>query len=600
MVVAALYVTTLAQTVGWTDTGELMAVAQTLGTAHPTGYPLMTLIARTWLLVPTGLRVALHLNLLSAFLVAAASGVFFVFFSTAFAEVRSGRHHRHNWPSAAAVAGLATSTTYWIQASSYEVYALHLLLMACILACYGQAIEEQAQRPVVMSRWWIVFAWCVGLSFANHMTTILLAPALLWDYVRRYGWQGDSRIRIGRMAVAAISGLSVYAVLPIRAASWPPLNWGDPSTWENFIRHVSGAQYRIWMFSGGDVMSRQWRGFVDGLPLEFIWPWLGIAFWGWIVSWRRWRRQAEFVGLLVLAGILYAVNYDIHEIGPYFLVVYVAIALAVVPGIVDLQERISRWHARGSIVLPVFMSVCIVWQATAHHPRISGANTPAVEQFARTVLDEVEPGAVVLTGRWDYLYSPSLYLQTVEHVRPDVLVIDHSLLRDRSWYVESLRRRAPWLERALSQEFEGFVRELRKFERGEPFVPAIIQMRWNALLSGIIRVASAIRPVYFDVRLAAEIRPGNVVPSGYVLRLGSGELQKTSTLPVWIPANGNESAYLADFRAYLASAFLEHAWMARASGSDGIADSLVGLARLYSPTHPGLANFSLPSKKLGD
>lgn len=592
-----LYATTIVTTVGWTDTGELMAVAHTLGTAHPTGYPLMTVLARMWLLIPMGLRTAVHLNLLSTMLVAIATGLFAGYLRIAFTNTRN----KGTFEYAASAAGigaavLATSLTYWTQASSYEVYALHLCLMSSILLAYALAVAEQASRPTLMSRWWFVFAYLVGFGSANHMTTVLLGPGLLWDYFRRHGTSRSSWRRIGRMAIAGLAGLSMYLVLPIRATSWPPLNWGDPATWDAFWRHVTGAQYRVWMFSSAEVMSRQWSAFVAGLTDEFIWPWLAIALWGWTVAWRRWRRSAELITIFAVTGILYSINYDIHEIGPYFLIVYAAIAFAIVPGLVDLNERMGRGSLRGVPWVALASVALVIWQAVEHHPQIERANTPAIERFARDVLMGVEPRAVILTGRWDYLYSPALYLQHVERVRTDVLVIDHSLLRDRPWYVESLRRRAPWLERALKDEFDAFLHELRKFERGEPFTPAVIQMRWDAFWSGIIRVAAEAGPVYMDVRLAAELRAGPALPDGHLVRLYSESGAQSGRMPVWIPIDGKESAYSRDFRDYLASSFLHHAMAAQGQGRTGLADSLARVGAAYSPRHPWLSSFALTRK----
>ena len=50
-----VYVTTVAPDVGFTDSGELAAVCTTLGVAHPTGYPLYTLLGHVSTLLPVPL-----------------------------------------------------------------------------------------------------------------------------------------------------------------------------------------------------------------------------------------------------------------------------------------------------------------------------------------------------------------------------------------------------------------------------------------------------------------------------------------------------------------------------------------------------------------
>ncbi|MEK6650314.1 MAG: DUF2723 domain-containing protein, partial [Bacteroidota bacterium] len=514
-----LYSTTLATTIGWTDTGELMAVAATLGIGHPTGYPLLSILGRAWLHLPLGLRIAVQLNVLSALLTALAVGFFYLFVRSLLTGSEQPERNNARWPAVAAAGFFGTSVTVWSQSSSYEVYALHLLLVVTMLFAWSRAIDEQDKVPAITSRWWFLFALLVGFGFANHMTTVLLAPALFWHYFMRYGISKGAWRRLLRMAPPALAGLSVYAFLPIRAASRPPLNWGDPFSWEALLRHVAGAQYQVWMFNGPEVMGRQLRSFVGGLPSEFVLPVFAVAVWGLFVLMRGSRTIGMVLLLLGAATVVYAVNYDIHEIGPYFLTAYLVVAVAIDPGLRDLQGKTWRGGRWYRAVLPVLAAAGVVWQVVVNAHEVRSAVPDLVERFARSVLEHVPRNAVVITGRWDYLYSPALYLQQVEHVRPDVLLIDHSLLRDRTWYVDALRARAPWLNDALLAEFESFIVELQKFERREPFTLSVIQVRWEGLWRGILSVSSRSRTVFVDHRLAGEVKGWDLRPDGYLLRL---------------------------------------------------------------------------------
>src|SRR5690348_9119617 len=69
----AVYAPTMSRGIGTVDQGELAAVATTLGIAHPTGYPLLTMMAHVWQrLVP--LRPILALDLFVAVLTALSAG----------------------------------------------------------------------------------------------------------------------------------------------------------------------------------------------------------------------------------------------------------------------------------------------------------------------------------------------------------------------------------------------------------------------------------------------------------------------------------------------------------------------------------------------
>ena len=76
----ALYVVTLAPTTAFWDTSEYIATAHILGIPHPPGNPFFVFVAKVWslLLAPTGLPVAVRINLFAATTSAAATGFFYL------------------------------------------------------------------------------------------------------------------------------------------------------------------------------------------------------------------------------------------------------------------------------------------------------------------------------------------------------------------------------------------------------------------------------------------------------------------------------------------------------------------------------------------
>ncbi|MBE9565334.1 MAG: DUF2723 domain-containing protein, partial [Proteobacteria bacterium] len=73
--VFAVYLLTIIPTVVDQDSGELVAVAHGLGVAHPTGYPLWTLLARAFDFLPVGHTSAYRVALLSAVSAAGAAAL---------------------------------------------------------------------------------------------------------------------------------------------------------------------------------------------------------------------------------------------------------------------------------------------------------------------------------------------------------------------------------------------------------------------------------------------------------------------------------------------------------------------------------------------
>src|SRR3989339_1682536 len=75
-IVFIIYLFTLAPSVIQIDSGELAAVQKTLGIAHPTGYPLFTLLGYLFTLLPLPFNDIYKLNLLAAIWCSAGIGVF--------------------------------------------------------------------------------------------------------------------------------------------------------------------------------------------------------------------------------------------------------------------------------------------------------------------------------------------------------------------------------------------------------------------------------------------------------------------------------------------------------------------------------------------
>ncbi|MEJ2617764.1 MAG: DUF2723 domain-containing protein, partial [Ignavibacteriaceae bacterium] len=71
-----IYLTTLAPSVVEIDSGELATVQSTLGIAHPTGYPLFTIIGHLFSLIPLGFSKIYQLNILAAFWCSLGAGIF--------------------------------------------------------------------------------------------------------------------------------------------------------------------------------------------------------------------------------------------------------------------------------------------------------------------------------------------------------------------------------------------------------------------------------------------------------------------------------------------------------------------------------------------
>jgi len=577
-----VYLKTLAPTVDFIDSGELAAVAATLGIAHPTGYPLFTLIGYVFAHLPLGLRTIYQLNLMSAVLCSLA--VYFVYrflvlllSETAHSGLVTKRRADRAQPekplradvvhiaAGASALTLAFSHTYWSQALSIEVYSLHILFLSLNLYFFTGAMLEHLRNPGSKHSFlsWYGFALILGLSFTNHMTTILLAPAFLYLYFKTHGSSRASWKKIAGAVVPFLIGFSVYLYLPLRAAQEPTLNWGNPVTLEKFWWHFTGKQYRVWIFSSFESAARQFNYFLETFPKEYAYLPLGLAILGLVILFRNARPLFLYTVILFLTCVLYSINYDIHDIDAYFLLAYVVTAVWIAFGAVKIVEEIrNRWMQRA------FAAVLVAMPLYVHYENVDESGNYAVEDYTMNMFASLEPNAIVLSYQWDYFVSAAYYFQLVEHVRPDVVVLDKELFR-RSWYFPQLENQYPWLIERSRAEVDAFLQELYKFEHNLPYNSNVIQARFEAMILSFLEKNLAERPVYVTHEIEPEFTRGlRRMPEGLAFRLTRDTaIQRTRPVAFAIrnlPTKG--SHHMAMVKTMYASAYTNQALIANQFG----------------------------------
>ena len=527
-ITAPLYLLTMNRTIGFIDRGELAAVACTLGIAHPTGYPTLTLLGfLVTHLAP--LRPVLGLNTFAALLVAAGAAVLTLLFDHVLEKTCAERVAPAPRAAYAALAGLfiALTETWWQQANGFEVYALHALLLPLVLLLYlrfvDSAVEHRARtastgagavrpgaRPHLAG---YAFAFTLGLSFTNHMSTVLLAPALLAHYFARLGRGRRALTTALRLVPAFVIGLLPYAWIPFRASMHPRFDWGGPDDLSRLLAHVTGRTYQALMFDFGEVSRTQLAYFTARLPGELAFVGLPLIVLG---AWRLLRvdrRLALMMVLLLATSVVYGVGYRIRDIDQYFLTAFAALGMCVAAGLAALHER-----ARAPIVVAAGVAL-VLSNVGLHHRACDESRNMLVEDFVHNVLEPLPRNAVLITNQWDQWLSGSYYYQTVEKLRPDVLVVSEELTTWR-WYLDELERRDPDFMRRIAPEVDRYRRATAPLGRREPVDAALIQKAHSEMIAAMCDPRVAGRAVFVTGEIKAPAGRGVWrVPTGLVVRL---------------------------------------------------------------------------------
>ncbi len=492
-----VYLRTLSPTVGFMDSGELAAAQHGLGIAHPTGYPLFTMLGRAFLLLPFEGRVIWKLNLMTALVAALAVAAFYrlILFVLAGSFAAAGTASGKDRVAAGAAAlALAFSVVFWADAVLLEVYSLHLLFLAVVTLLFLRSLGEPGEaRP------WMLFAFVLGLSFTNHMMTVLLAPAFLYLHFATFRFGKASWRRIAVAAPPFLLGLTPYLYLPIRAAARPLMNWGDPSTWDAFWRHVSGAQFRFFLFPSTESALEKLSAFLPDLARSFGYaPLLPAAVGMWAMGKSR-PRLLVFSILLFAAGAAYPVSYGFED-PDFALNAYPPVALWIAFGI-RFAINAVKGRARGASfrVAAMAATLSFAFPLSLNWRGADASRDHAYEDFARNVLASLDTGAIVLTRAFGALTSPTLYLQAVEGVRPDVVVIQADLLMT-AWYPAHLDTRDSSVVAASRAEFAALGSAIRN---GAP-ENLVHNLYGRVVFESIIRNNRATRAVH----ATADLNPG--------------------------------------------------------------------------------------------
>ncbi len=427
-----LYLRTLAPGLSWAnnsaDGGDLITAAATLGVAHPTGYPTYLLLARLAQTVLGG-PLAWRTHVLSALCAALAAGLVVVLVQQAYA----GR--RGFGLAGGALAGVAfgLSPLLWSQAVITEVYSLHGLLVALLLATLPLG------PPAPASAWRHRLAGLLfGLALGNHVTTALLLP----PWLVLAAWQGGQpRLApaLNRLAGLAV-GLLVYAYLPLRALTGPAVNWGNASTLSGLWWVVSGAPYRDMAFGlpGGFVLDRL-QGWAGLILNQFGWLGMLAAAFGLFFGLTRGPRVRVVTGWLLVIFSVFAIGYNTADSYAYLLPAFLALAVWLGLGAATALEQLPGPPATqrlARLLLIGLLGVTLALNALQQHPGVDASQDTAAENFGRAAMEQAPPNALIFTQA-DRDTFTLWYFHLALGQRPDAAVIVEPLL-SQAWYRKNL------------------------------------------------------------------------------------------------------------------------------------------------------------------
>jgi hypothetical protein len=416
------------------DGGDLLAAVLTNGVPHPTGYPTYVLLGMLFQRIPIG-SPYFRGALLSAFPAALAAGLLAGWLSLS-APDHILEKERTVGPGSlqvvipGALVGFAwgISPLFLSQAVILEVYALHALFVVLGLVWIWMLLHKGNRATLIL------LAWLYGIGLGNHLTLLLLLPPLfyaLWSAYR----SGLPGLWVIAQGVVLLFGGLVYLYLPLSARNYPPVNWGNPQSWQGFWWVVSGQSYQnLFQITLPGLMDRLVTWFTL-LRQQYGLLGLVIGAAGAVLAGTAKKRFSYILWWTFLSFSLLSLGYQTADstvyLIPAFLVWAIWMGMALQAGW-DATWRKIPW---GKLLFGVLCIYLLARFPQVYH-QVDPRSDTRLDQFARQALDDAPQNALFLTQSDPDTFSLWYYHFGLER-RPDIVVFSVPLTVFQ-WYRETL------------------------------------------------------------------------------------------------------------------------------------------------------------------
>lgn len=427
------------------DSAEFTLVLALSGVAHPTGYPLYTLLghlfvglvhglgatwayaANAWSALGGGVAIYFLHRLALALAPAAAPGA-----SQSLTASPRGRFLLALLP----VALFAFNPIWTNETALAEVYSWHVAWALGASLYFVRLVRAQASRGYWPAQrlYRHAAAWGLlcGVGGAHHATAIFVAAPLSLALLVVLG--ARRRLRVGLVAtvlVATCVPLLAYGFILWRGThpapfQWPALRPGLPG----FVQHITGAQYR--MNLGSFAPTANQRESLLSYAYPFLFPGLLLAAYVSLRARGLAERTIEWsLTVSALIGTVYVFNYGVPDPSSYFLCPLALALAALAPGLAGLLARGGRvQRAAGLAATALGLVGVILWVPWLRAARERDAIHVAYEQIVHRLWSSIRADSAIVFWN-DDMYPRLLNYRLLKHEKPGVDVWHGLLLYSR-------------------------------------------------------------------------------------------------------------------------------------------------------------------------
>lgn len=471
VIVFAGYLATMSPDIQWLDSSELQAAAVLLDIAHPPGEPLYAIVTHAMRFVPIG-SLAFRVTAVTALCGLLAMLTVYGILTRITVLVIKEADWRAQLLALGLTVFLAFSHGTWIQNTRSEVYSLNFLLMAIIFnLCLGALIKigdstrqsqnESGQCDEFFKYIYLV-SFLLGLASGNHSLLIsLMAPAILIFLIL----PNLSRLRFSSLLLCGLFyliGLSVYLYLILRASASPPINWGNPDSFERIVWMISGKMFQK---SFHITMAQLMLNLRETMFILMAQVTPVLFFTGILGLWMIVRRHLILGGFLICMLVFNLISVVTQEVfigaNPDLLGYLLFSNLILVVGVYWFCTEVLRLFGTtkktpaksiAAIIIWVLLTVLTLIGLSEKVPKVNKHDNYSANLFGKAILNSAGLNSVIITSNIATYFTTG-YLQNVERYREDIMIIHRPFLVF-DWYVENLRKNNARLQSISPQLFK--------------------------------------------------------------------------------------------------------------------------------------------------
>ncbi|MFH0786484.1 MAG: DUF2723 domain-containing protein [Pseudomonadota bacterium] len=453
----------------WVDSGEFAFHSIFLGIPHPTGYPTYIQLLKLFSLFPFG----------SPYFLINFTSSIFGFVSLIILYKIIFQLTQKKFPSLFAVFIFGLSPSFMSKLDVAEVYTLQILILLSVVYLFLSWMVTKDKRKVIM------ISFLLGLGFTNHMTTVLLIPAILiiFSIINR-----NARDTLKTIALSVpffLLGCLPYLFIYLRNDLPGPFNFAkqfnvDFKTIQGWYWLLTGELFRYEMQPTSLLAYLNQVGFFGYLLFkDFYYLPVLIGLLGLTGQMRVDRKRFIVLFCLFLSLTGFFLYYQIPDISDYFTMSFALFSIWIGIGVHRILEyaQSSNFIRNQTIFLALGVFCLIPVYANLTEEK-SKTNEFSLE-YSHKIFALLPNNSLLFTT---YTGGNSLLLmQRLSSIRPDITIFDYGVfsLKERADLAKHFDPRGKLFPNIIHSNFRNkffpyIIREINKrpvfFSRDEAFL----------------------------------------------------------------------------------------------------------------------------------